>query len=250
MRLSDVISDPTLWARRLTRATVVGLALGVVGPFGSYLNDSLVARMAYWTALLWLGTLILSLGVGLAMVIGLRWRLPRAFAIGVGIILSCAPLAAVAALIGRTAWPRHTDFLSPLDWYSQTLFVAAPLVIAMLWFEGRVASPPPPTAGAPDDPRLPARLRDQALCLQMEDHYVRIHTPAGSDLVLMPMREAIAALGGLEGLQVHRSWWVARRAVTQATPLGRAASLTLTNGLVAPVARNRIAELRARGWLD
>ena len=54
------------------------------------------------------------------------------------------------------------------------------------------------------------------IALQGEDHYVRIHTALGSELVLMRLGDAIQELDGLEGERVHRSWWVARRAVDQA----------------------------------
>jgi hypothetical protein len=251
MRFRDLIGDPALWARRLTLATATGMLLGLIGPFGSYLNDNAVARMAYWTGLVWLGTVLHSLGFAAAVSLGARFSLPRTFSVAAGIVVASVPLAAVSALMGHLAWPRYTADLRPLDWYGQTLIVSGLLVTGLLWIEGRLKGAPPIAARtSADDPRLPARLRDQVLCLQMEDHYVRVHTAAGSELVLMPMREAVEALSGLEGLQVHRSWWVARRAVTEAKPAGRAASLTLTNGLVAPVARNRVADLRARGWLD
>ncbi len=36
------------------------------------------------------------------------------------------------------------------------------------------------------------------------------HAPDRSVLVLMPLRQAIAELEGVEGMQVHRSWWVVR----------------------------------------
>ena len=84
----------------------------------------------------------------------------------------------------------------------------------------------------------------------MEDHYVRIHTPHGSTLVLSPLGRAIEAIGDLEGLQVHRSWWVARHAVEVAVYEGRNLKLRLTGGIEAPVARNQVARLKAAGWLD
>jgi DNA-binding LytR/AlgR family response regulator len=83
----------------------------------------------------------------------------------------------------------------------------------------------------------------------MEDHYVRIHTPTGSRLELMSMSQAIAALGGVEGRRVHRSWWVARAAVEAAEPDGRNWRLKLRGGLRAPVSRANVAPLRAAGWL-
>jgi DNA-binding LytR/AlgR family response regulator len=83
----------------------------------------------------------------------------------------------------------------------------------------------------------------------MEDHYVRAHTGAGSTLLLMRLRDAVAELDAVDGRQVHRSWWVARNAVARAEPAGRGWKLTLRNGLVVPVPRERAGELRSAGWL-
>jgi DNA-binding LytR/AlgR family response regulator len=96
---------------------------------------------------------------------------------------------------------------------------------------------------------LPPRLGHDLLCLQMEDHYVRAHTARGSDLILTPLKDAIAELGATDGLQVHRSWWVARAAVAEPVTSGRNLSLRLSNGLEVPVSRASVAKLRAAGWL-
>ena len=62
----------------------------------------------------------------------------------------------------------------------------------------------------------------------MEDHYVRAHTMLGSDLVLLRLRDAIAELDGIEGAQVHRSWWVARDVVEGVEREGRKLRLLLS----------------------
>ena len=105
---------------------------------------------------------------------------------------------------------------------------------------------------APDRPRTWGLLGvspAEVLCLQMEDHYVRVHTRGGSRLVMATLGQAITALDGAEGLQVHRSWWVARRAVAHARRQGRNLRLELVNGIVAPVARAGVASVRAAGWI-
>ena len=83
----------------------------------------------------------------------------------------------------------------------------------------------------------------------MEDHYVRAHTPHGSELILIPLRQAVDELAGVEGLRVHRSWWVARAAVEGAAEGGRNLRLRLRGGLTAPVARSAVAAVREAGWL-
>jgi DNA-binding LytR/AlgR family response regulator len=70
----------------------------------------------------------------------------------------------------------------------------------------------------------------------------------GSDLVLLRLRDALGELDGIEGAQVHRSWWVARDAVESVERDGRSVRLVLPRGIAAPVARSRIAELTKAGW--
>ncbi|GBQ12872.1 LytR/AlgR family two component response regulator [Swaminathania salitolerans LMG 21291] len=86
--------------------------------------------------------------------------------------------------------------------------------------------------------------------LQMEDHYIRCHLIAGSRLVHGVFRDALARQSGCDGLQVHRSWWVARRAVSRWDGTPRSLRLHLRNGLTVPVARAQVARLREAGWLE
>ena len=108
------------------------------------------------------------------------------------------------------------------------------------------------TAGAPAarfPDRLPARLRGAAIrAVQAEDHYLRIHTDRGSDLILMRLSDALDELEGLEGSQTHRSWWVARDAVRDVTRGDGRATLTLDGEITAPVSRRYARALRDAGW--
>jgi DNA-binding LytR/AlgR family response regulator len=97
--------------------------------------------------------------------------------------------------------------------------------------------------------RLPSKLRGAAIrAVESEDHYLRIHTDRGSDLILMRLSDALAELEGLEGAQTHRSWWVARDAVRDVSRGEGRATLTLDGGLEAPVSRRYAKALRAAGW--
>ena len=98
--------------------------------------------------------------------------------------------------------------------------------------------------------RLPVRLRSAEIwAVEAEDHYLRVHTSAGQDLILLRMADALAELEGQEGMQVHRSWWVARSAIIDARRGDSRATLTLKDGAEAPVSRTYAAELRRRGWI-
>ena len=64
----------------------------------------------------------------------------------------------------------------------------------------------------------------------------------------MRLADAVAELEGLEGAQVHRSWWVARDAVVGVTRGDGRATLTLKGGVTAPVSRRYAPALRKAGW--
>jgi hypothetical protein len=97
--------------------------------------------------------------------------------------------------------------------------------------------------------RLPPKLRGAELyAVSAEDHYLRLHTSRGSDLILLRLADAIGELEGIEGAQTHRSWWVAKDAVSNARRADGRAVLTLKNGQEAPVSRSYAGALRKAGW--
>jgi hypothetical protein len=221
-----------------------------------------------WLAMFWAGSLIYSLSVGPAVHLGQRWKLPLWFSVGAALILGSVPMTWVSFL--ATTQILHTGLGQA--WaarYLQVLIVVTPIIGGYIavrtMMSERIAAAasaaPSPTPSGPVEPtpepprvapflaRLPPRLGRDLLCLEMEDHYVRAHTALGSDLILMRMRDAVAELDGVEGLQTHRSWWVARAAVEDWSREGSAVRVKLRNGLVVPVARAAVPEVRAAGWL-
>lgn len=98
--------------------------------------------------------------------------------------------------------------------------------------------------------RVPPKLTGAAIwAVEAEDHYLRLHTSKGQDLILMRLTDAIAELEGLEGAQTHRSWWVARSAISQAKRGDGRATLRLPDGAEAPVSRSYAKALRDKGWI-
>ena len=99
--------------------------------------------------------------------------------------------------------------------------------------------------------RLPVKLQDAAiLALQGEDHYVRVHTDRGSDLILLRLSDAIAEMGPTPGARTHRSWWVSKAAVASIRRDNGRIALVLSSGTEAPVSRGYAPELREAGWLN
>jgi DNA-binding LytR/AlgR family response regulator len=97
--------------------------------------------------------------------------------------------------------------------------------------------------------RVPDKLKGGAIyAVQAEDHYLRIRTSKGSDLILMRLSDAIAELEGIEGAQTHR-WWVAKDGIAEVKRAEGRVALSLKDGSEAPVSRPNVRALRESGWI-
>lgn len=94
--------------------------------------------------------------------------------------------------------------------------------------------------------RLAPKLRSAdiyALCA--EDHYVRVITSKGEELILMRLSDAVKETLPLKGLTPHRSWWVAEAGVNTVKKAG----LALHSGQSVPISRTGMKHVREAGWV-
>lgn len=263
----------------------LGLVLALLGPFGMF-EAPFALRLVYWLVMGLAGYGLFLPAMILAGRAAHRLDLPEPAMWAASCALASVPMSAVvwsAKLIGsRPGWPTLEQ---AAETYGKVLLVAA-IACLIFWFVSAQRRVPLSPAAPPDMPgitdrpaqvptptpmsapipaprpepiaqpggarlleRLPPHLGHELIALEMEDHYVRAHTSLGSGLILLRMRDAVAELDGVAGAQVHRSWWVARAAVTGVGRDGRNYRLRLSNGLDAPVARAMVAALQADGWL-
>ena len=96
--------------------------------------------------------------------------------------------------------------------------------------------------------RLPPRVRGPVLHVCAADHYVRVATVKGHHMMLMRFTDALKALEGRDGMQVHRSHWVSRIAATALKRDGHRVFLLLRDGERVPVSRHRARQVRR--WLE
>ncbi|HWA63657.1 MAG TPA: LytTR family DNA-binding domain-containing protein [Caulobacteraceae bacterium] len=163
-----------------------------------------------------------------------------------------APMTLVVLGVNAAWYHRRPSWAAVQDILPSVFLVS----LAMTFLAFLLRRHPTAThAAAPDAPpakflaRLPPKLRGAELyAVEAEDHYLRLHTSAGDDLILMRLSDAIDELEGLEGARTHRSWWVARAAVTDAERGEGRATLTLKNGVSVPVSRGYARALREAGW--
>lgn len=95
--------------------------------------------------------------------------------------------------------------------------------------------------------RVRADRRGALLALEAQGHYLRVYTDAGSDLILYRFSDAVLDVAGDDGAQVHRSWWVASRAIGVHRHRDH---LQLVNGIEVPVSRSFRVVARQRQWID
>jgi hypothetical protein len=234
------LGHPGWWMRLLLFAAFAGGAIGVIG----FVSGDLLICLFDWTGMIVIGTL-LTAGLLPGMIrLGRRLGLPLGAAAALAIALTAIPIGAVAALFSAWAWPKEVGRMSVADWYIRTLLVEAFIVAGWTMLEQLRRARR--TSRLLPERTIPARS-SAVFCLQMEDHYVRIHHAYGSTIELMPMKAAIARYGKRDGLRVHRSWWVARDAIRAVDREGRNWRLVLDGGLIVPVARNSIAQVRTLG---
>ena len=247
-------SRAAAWLRGEGRGWLIALAAGVFlalsGAFGSG-EAPLAPRLAFWVGLMLVGSLI---GTGVAAAAeryGLFESRPWLAAIGVALAMT-PPMTVIVWGAMRLA------FGAPMTAAAYAYLLPYVLLVALAMTALNVLANRRPqethAAAAGEGPprfleRLPLKLRGAELyAVSAEDHYLRLHTSRGSDLILMRLSDAVAELEGIEGARTHRSWWVAKDAVVDAASGDGRAVLKLKNGVEAPVSRTYARALRLARW--
>jgi len=95
----------------------------------------------------------------------------------------------------------------------------------------------------------PRALGDEVLHVEADLHYLQVTTALGRAMVLGSLA-AVEAHFGDQGLRVHRSHWVALRAVRGVRRNGEGWVVELSGGASVPVSRRRVAQVRERLGVD
>lgn len=238
------------WLRGLAATLAVGLFLAFAGAFGTD-EAPLVLRLAYWLAVMavgyvW-GAFVSSHFFGTA-----RSRTGRAWLdVVLAALTMSLPLTVAVWVASRIFFGFGLSVASMPFLFGPVLLVSlAVTAINRLIQTRRSAITHSDTAPPKFLERLPLKLRGaEVWAVQAEDHYLRLHTSKGQDLILLRLADAVDELQGIEGARVHRSWWVAREAITDAKRGDGRAILTLKDGAEVPVSRTYAGLLRERGWI-
>jgi DNA-binding LytR/AlgR family response regulator len=252
-------------------SAVAALLMAFVGAFGTD-QIGFGPRLGYWLIVMLSGALI---GIGVTAAVH-AWGRLRSHIVAEGAVIALAislPLTfvvfAASAMFFGMAPPSPTTFIA----LAGAVFTISASMTAVNYAvshrggadAGAVASQfqddatgaaqPSVAAAVPADTpdrfveRLPLPHRNaQLIALQAEDHYLRVHTDAGSTLILMRLSDAVSEIGDGVGIQTHRSWWVARDAIKAIARAEGRAELTLVNDVSVPVSRAHYRSLRQHPW--
>lgn len=243
----------TRWAVDLAMLIAIGLLMGFLGPFGSdRIPDG--DRYVYWMICMIGGGLIgITADDLLAPRIAGTWRRVAVVSVFMTPVVSLLVMTTEHLLLGGQL---DLGSLLRLLWQVWPILLAVTAVRALVWrrpptqVETRtVIAPPLPEAEAAFRRRLSAKRRGARLiAIEAHDHYLKVHTDAGAELITLRFADALDELARAHGWRVHRSWWVAAEAVEAVHWRRGGGEIRLAGGLSAPVSRTYGPLLKEAGW--
>ncbi|MEO0357929.1 MAG: LytTR family DNA-binding domain-containing protein [Pseudomonadota bacterium] len=251
-RLQSDFRQPVQWAVLIG----VGLVLALSGAFETNTAMRPLPRVVYWIAIV-----VVTFAVGSFLTtLGQYWLAALNRWVRVAVLGTVNGLAVFAIVFGvNTAifgpvydtWAMLLGFLGTV--IAITTLVTLVLDLAINQTQTAPDLTPDPAIDTAQTPRLLDRIafdeRGPLVSISVEDHYVRIRTTKGEAMVLMRLSDAMRETGPTQGLQVHRSHWVALDHVHSASRTSSGAVLTLSTGPDIPVSRSNLAPLKDLGLL-
>ena len=249
-QLKENLISPFFW---MVLGAVI-LLTSMAGPYFTLERFSVPERVAYWGTSLTLSAILMTFlsiySNRLAESHSLHWSLVATLAgiAGVLPIVATVYLAEGLATGFAPGWLiayRPTTLISHVALSAITVTL---IVNGLIEFRERVRADAPPRPVAKEKNhtftptilqcKLPHHLGHDIISVRAQDHYIEVTTPKGSAMVLMRLGDAIGDLEPLNGLQVHRSWWINLSHVVQARRGPNGPELILDSDQKVPVGRS------------
>lgn len=229
---------------------IAGSILTILAPYGTHAME-LTSRAVFWIGLSMAG------GLGAALVsyiFHIKHLAPGVIAstlwqsVGSTLLVSLFVVGLNYSRTGRLAL-LETGIMVFYVWVISVTLCGIGNLIAARQSEPQTDIPAVPERAALYERLKPSLRRADIYALSAEDHYVRVHTSEGDDLILMRLSDAIKEVDILNGLSPHRSWWVAETGVKSIDRHDGKYIITLENDQAVPVSRSRQKDLKAVGWM-
>lgn len=238
----------TGWRRHALAILALGSFLTFLGPFQSQQSMTPGPRTIFWLSLVATGYL---LALAAFRLVSGKPANPVVRALAVAAISSLPQMFIVSWALVQIRPGRMIALVNLPMLFLSVLSVQVLIVAIQLWIASLVRNSAGSEAAEPGQmprSRFAELLPGDIVALEAEDHYVRVHRPSGSTLILHRFSDAVADLGPREGLQVHRGWWVARDAVAGTFLRNGKRWLKLRNDLEIPVSRPHLRRVVDQGW--
>ena len=220
------------------------LILALSGPFGTLEHYNALERLAYW-AIIAPTTYILASGVATLVTISLlrkklnSWLAYAAGGTSAGIIVGI--FVWLFGVFLDQSFGRSLLGLLTAMTYTIPITIGVTLLFKLSEKPSEVAERNSPDVRFFE--RIPKHLGRDLISLNSQDHYVKVTTSMGSELILMRLSDAIMELEGFDGLQPHRSWWIAKKHVKQIKLVNNKKAIELSNGDLVPISRAKIKDV-------
>ncbi|WP_411288789.1 LytTR family DNA-binding domain-containing protein [Phenylobacterium sp.] len=236
-------------AAELALLVAIGVFMALLGPFATA-ERPLSVRAVYWLVVMTGGGLI-GIAVDNAVLRRTSAFWPRLAAVS---LLMTPGVTALVWLVSGFVFggsPGLKD-LGGLLFQVLVVCVGAMALRQLAWAQARPepdVREPAGDSGHSFRQRLSARRREaELIAVQAEDHYLRVHTNAGEELITARFGDALVELAAVPGFRTHRSWWVAADALETVRWRRGRGEARLACGLSVPVSRSQAGALKRAGW--
>ena len=251
-QLQRQISGPAFWI-------VVGgmvLIAAVAGPYYTLERLNFAERLVYWGVIIGMSAVIMTFLSVLAHRVtearGWNWALVAVLAGMAGIL----PVLGTVLLAGglATGFGSGGPGIITLAAYVAPSVIGVTLAVNAYIEVQQNMAPAAPAAPAPPQPeavatllqgKLPHHLGREIVSVRALDHYLEVTTPKGQCMVLMRLGDAVRDLEGVNGMQVHRSWWISLDYVARVEKGANGPEIVMRDGQRVPVGRSYRAAFRA-----
>lgn len=228
--------------------------LTLLGPFGSYDALPPARRFFFWTAALTAVALPMHIAIRALLDSPHLGRLPRLARVALGAMLAAIPGTGLVFFVRAVLWPESYMLDTIGTTWVQVSAIGFAIgcfhflpVISVTEGPGQETAAEAPRPGATRfQARLDPATGTDIVSLTMQDHYVRVSTTTGTEMVLIRFADALSELGEIDGLRIHRSHWVAMRHVTTLGREDGKLKVQLDDGRSLPVSQTYAADLRKR----
>lgn len=240
---SKSVLDILHWRKQAVAFGVTLVIFTILGPFDTYTAPVLI-RVAHW------GLSLLSGWVCLVFFITIMLRNPRLDhwsvrgRVGVSVSLASVPIWLLVSLLNWQFYQRHLQLIDLMHVLFSCAVIAG-LQYYLLSFRFGKSKPVNKPETYRFFERIPVDLGRDLISISTQDHYVEVRTKLGSKLILLRFSDALEELAGFDGIQIHRSHWVALKAVQAMARQNGKLVVNLHDGRALPVSRTYAPTVKA-----